>query len=124
MRGRNSGVPDNGDTPLLAETAPPSLRPPQAPGSPWWSRAVHRREPSWLRALLVVAIVVLATYLLAVRAGRLVLAPRRCSLRLNLAPPIARAFGRVNRMPPCPKAMRRTLLQSAGNPGLLLTMTC
>ena len=70
MRGRNGGTTDHDDGPLPAETAAPDLRPP-APGSPLWSRMTQpRKGPAWLRALLAIAIVTLAAYLLAVRARR------------------------------------------------------
>ena len=69
MRGRNGGAPDNGGDPLLAETAAFDLRPPSPPGHSLWASATQpRKGPTWLRALLGVAVVALAGYLLAVRA--------------------------------------------------------
>ena len=70
MRGRNGGTGDSGDAPLLAETAAVELRPVPASVPSVWARATQpRRGPTWLRALLGVAIVALAGYLLAVRAS-------------------------------------------------------
>ncbi len=61
---------DHDDGPLLAETAAPDLRPPPH-GSPFWSRMTQpRKGPTWLRALLAIAIVTLAAYLLTVRTRR------------------------------------------------------